>query len=146
MNKNRQKISFSSKAGEKPENIKKIVSKLEPKDLTHLGSFSLRRDFEGEPIYMVTSVPGPKTDHDPRCWGFFYKLEDAINSAENNEGDMYEAGYYPYVVVEKVEQGICNMAEQVQWFKYKADPKSYMNGKYIKCKRPKFSERIVNYW
>jgi hypothetical protein len=43
--------------------------------------------------------------YDARTVGLFHTVEDAISIAHGNCGDINEAGYYPYVVIERVEIG-----------------------------------------
>lgn len=44
-------------------------------------------------------------DYRARTVGLFHTAEAAIEVARHNYGDLYEAGYYPLAVIERVEVG-----------------------------------------
>lgn len=45
-----------------------------------------------------------------RVAGYYFEKEDAIGSVRKNNGDINEAGAYPYAIVERIEPGIYQMA------------------------------------
>lgn len=56
-------------------------------------------------IQDLHSTPYPLKET-TRVVGYFLDLEDAVECVEGNWGDLYEAGYYKYAVIEDVEPGI----------------------------------------
>lgn len=63
--------------------------------------------------------------------GYFKTFESALNIIEKNSLDLSDCGYYDYVVILKIPDGlysICFSEEEV-WF-------CWDNGKYIECKKP----------
>ena len=65
-------------------------------------------------MYFITSVS--KTD--TRCVGYFSDKETAIEVVQNNAGDLYETGCYPYVVIENVPEGLYQYDFEPIWFTY----------------------------
>jgi hypothetical protein len=53
-----------------------------------------------------------------RCVGFFMELEDAQKEVENNSMDIYEEGYYPFVVIEAVYEGIYGITAKEWWYQW----------------------------
>lgn len=66
-------------------------------------------------MYFVTTV---SKEHGNRCVGYFTEVEAAIEVIENNIGDIYEAGYYPYAVIEKIPEGLYQYDQNPMWFTY----------------------------
>ena len=56
-------------------------------------------------IQDLHSTPYPLKES-TRVVGYFLDLEEAMECVEGNWGDLYEAGYYKYAVIEDVEPGI----------------------------------------
>ena len=81
-------------------------------------------------MYFITSI---SEKHGNRCVGYVSKLDEAIDIVENNYADLNEVGYYPYVVIENVEEGIYQYDQNPFWFKYNEEL-----DKYEKSKRPSF--------
>ena len=65
-------------------------------------------------MYFITEV----APMDTRCVGYFKKLEDAIDVVEHNKYDLWEAGCYPYVIIENIPEGVYQYDFQPLWFKY----------------------------
>lgn len=68
---------------------------------------------EAKPIYAVTTLRYDGGDEmqvagRDRCRtvGFYHDLPTAKKTVEENIGDLWEAGWYPYAVVEAVEPGL----------------------------------------
>jgi len=99
---------------------------------TYLGSHDTFPGKEGEYIYTVASVR-VKGD-EPRTWGWMATEEEARQAVAANAGDMCEANYYRYAVIEKVASGICCIdLEQIAWFNW--------NGKkWIECPQPEWAK------
>ena len=73
-------------------------------------------------MYFITSV---SEKHGFRCVGYVSKLEDAINIVKNNNGDLNEAGYYPYAVIENIKEGIYQYDQSPMWFVFNDDTEVY---------------------
>ena len=66
---------------------------------------------------------GPKYS---RCVGYYETKEEAFKCVLNNYGDIAEANYYPYAVVEDVKPGLYASAEATPiFFKYIKEEKRY---------------------
>lgn len=81
-------------------------------------------------MYFITSMD---IDNDTRCVGYYSDLKKAIEIVENNTGDLNEEGYYPYIVIENIKEGIYQYDQNPMWFEY---DKSL--NKYVKSKRPSY--------
>lgn len=66
-------------------------------------------------MYFVTTV---SEKHGNRCVGYFTDKETAVEVVENNIGDIYEAGYYPYAVIENIPEGLYQYDTEPLWFTY----------------------------
>lgn len=66
-------------------------------------------------MYFITSV---STDSDYRCVGYVSSREKALDIVMNNRGDLYEAGCYPYVVIEYIPEGIYQYDQKPIWLEY----------------------------
>ena len=73
-------------------------------------------------MYFVTAV---NSKNDTRCVGYFSDKEMAIEVVENNIGDLYEAGCYPYIVIENIPEGIYQYDTQPIWFVYVKKTEKY---------------------
>lgn len=51
-----------------------------------------------------------------RCVGYFNDLIDAQICVEENYGDIYEEGYYPFCVIEAAEEGLYNIGGHGEWW------------------------------
>jgi len=71
-----------------------------------------------------------------RVWGWHSSIKEAENSVKENHCDMYELGYYPHVLIEKVPEGICmaSLIKEIQWYKWVGGSKT---GGYKPCDKPK---------
>ena len=77
---------------------------------------------------------------DIRCVGWYNNLKDARKSVENDDGLFNEAGYYQYIVIEKMREGIYPCAKIRWWFEYNDESHSW-----LPIDDPDFSNGIVNY-
>lgn len=77
-----------------------------------------------------------------RCWGWYKKLNDAIQAIEENRLDMHE-NEFTYAVIEKVPHGVCPIIiDQCRWFIWEG---SHEEGHYSKCDKPKWSIGTINW-
>ena len=96
---------------------------------------------KGKPIFTITTIREPADKipgGQPRCVGFYHSKDIAIESVEHNSCDIYEEGYYPYVVIEEFLQGIYPYPIET-WFRWNKRSKGYVRTK----ERPKVFEHIV---
>ena len=81
-------------------------------------------------MYFITTI---SEKHGNRCVGYVSKLEDALSIVEENQCDLWEAGYYPYAVIEHVEEGIYQYDQDPLWFTFNEKTECYE-----KSNRPSF--------
>ena len=81
-------------------------------------------------MYFITTISEKNGN---RCVGYFSELDLAIDMVKNNAGDLNEAGYYPYAVIEYVEEGLYRYDQHPMWFKYDEITEGYE-----KSERPDF--------
>lgn len=77
---------------------------------------------------------------DDRTVGWFSNLKTAIKCAEENWGDIYENGSYPYIVIEKVSKGLYPICTEEIWYKWQAQ-----DGKYRLCEKPTEYKHVINF-
>lgn len=108
----------------------------------HLGSFAVAA-VEGSPIYIITALRGDKR-LSTRSWGWFPDKERAIAAVLSNEGDLYERGWYPLIVIEEMEPGIIPLAcdDKRWWFVWEGDCET---GAYRPTLCPTEYEGVVNF-
>ena len=72
-----------------------------------------------------------------RTWGWFSTLESAVKNLHKYPTWYHEAGYYTYVVIEQVGEGISFVHEET-WFVLNKD-------KWSACLKPKAVAKIVGW-
>lgn len=72
-------------------------------------------------MYFITTI----SKDDARCVGYVSSYEEAISIVEKNCCDLYEAGYYPYAVIENVEEGLYQYDFNPTWFTYNEELDEY---------------------
>lgn len=100
---------------------------------------------EGTKNWKGEDVSGKEHEsYDKRCWGFFTSKKKAIRAVEENWTDLNEAGYYKYVVIEEITEGLLQIctSSKALWFKA-----CYDNGycEYKKCETPNFAKDVCNW-
>lgn len=95
-------------------------------------------------IFVITAVrtktdtvPNDQYGAVPLAW--FSKRDDALDSIESNEGDMYE-GYYQNLVLEEVPEFQWPHSKVVAWFEWHAESKSWRE-----CDQPEAYEGVCNW-
>lgn len=68
-----------------------------------------------------TMPPTPKVDR-TRTWGWYPSFDLATQAAMDNDGDMYEMGYYNAVVIEEYPCGTMELPVAEHWFMVDYDP------------------------
>jgi hypothetical protein len=91
-------------------------------------------------IHTVTTVRN-RGEH-PRCVAWFEKRADALDVVEKNRGDIYEEGYYPYAIIEELQEGLyaIDPDDYRQWFQW-----DYSSKKYVPCDTPEWAERTIGW-
>lgn len=79
---------------------------------------------EDKEIFTITTLRDSNHD-ESRCVGFYFSIERAIHTVSNNDGDIYEMGYYPYCVIEGVKPGLYFLDRSEYWFKWNIDKNCY---------------------
>lgn len=70
-----------------------------------------------------------------RCVGYFNSYEEAEDVVRGNYGDLYEQGYYDYVVIENIPEGLYQYDLEPVFFKWDSEV-------FKKCNRPEGLENI----
>jgi hypothetical protein len=52
-----------------------------------------------------------------RTWGFYTTPERAEQAIRNNEGDMFEVGYFDLALIEEISEGIFADVISERWFR-----------------------------
>lgn len=73
-------------------------------------------------MYFITTVSEKNGN---RCVGYYANEQDAIDAVTYNACDLNEAGYYPYAIIENVEEGLYQYDQSPIWFKYNEDTEEY---------------------
>lgn len=74
-----------------------------------------------------------------RTWGYYPEYEWAATALHENRTDMFEY-CYEYAVIEKIDYGICALAEERQWFKWNEEKRGY-----FEIEEPECVKHIVNF-
>lgn len=72
-------------------------------------------------MYFITEV----AEDDTRCVGYFQTFEAAEDTVIHNRYDLWEAGCYPYVVIEKIPEGAYQYDFHPLWYKYNEETELY---------------------
>ncbi len=81
-----------------------------------------------------------------RLVGWYSDVETAIKCVEEDWADFDEAGYYNYIVIERMVEGLYNMSgfdhdgRTEWWFEY-----DYKLNKWTACEKPDWSVGILNW-
>ena len=95
------------------------------------------------PIYFVNAFerPDEKGWRRNRVWGWYKSRFEAIVAVTFNYTDMNEAGCYPYIVIEEVEEGVLPICDRDRrwWFKY-----DHEKDEYLPAEEPEGFKQTVN--
>lgn len=53
-----------------------------------------------------------------RTVGYTNSFTEAVKIANSNAGDIYECGYYNYLVIEDIKEGLYQYDTNPKWFKW----------------------------
>lgn len=76
---------------------------------------------------------------DQRTWGYYPEYETAATALHENWVDMYEH-CYEYALIEKIDCGICSLANERQWFKWNKERRGY-----FEIEEPECVKHLVNF-
>ena len=82
-------------------------------------------------ISFITTLTKLKPTHSghearaSRCVGYLLNKDEAIEAVKANAGDINEAGYYPFCVVETLGEGIYPNTISTAWFEWDQDKGGY---------------------
>ena len=52
--------------------------------------------------------------------------KDAFKIVENNIGDLYECGSYPYAMIGAVDYGLYQVVDELKWYKWDNQKRQYL--------------------
>ena len=87
-------------------------------------------------IYVVSTV---RKNLHTRVVGWFRTLEEAKIIIVGNYGDIWEMGYYPYAIIEKIEAGLYPTVLEEYWYEWR----EYTG--YTYCAKPEQFKNMVNW-
>lgn len=101
--------------------------------------------------YFLTTIgfypenyPNCAGERHERCVGYFNTFEEAEKATLENWGDIYECGYYQYVVIEAIKPGLYSIDIHPTWYEAKwiESNAEYPLGRYevTKIETPDFAE------
>lgn len=73
-------------------------------------------------MYFITTVG----EDDTRCVGYFHDIDRALDVVRNNRYDLWEAGCYPWAVIEWIPEGVYQYDYEPQWFEYDEETNTYI--------------------
>lgn len=76
---------------------------------------------------------------DQRTWGYYPEYEMAVTALHENRADMHEY-CYEYAVIEKIDYGICAIANERQWFKWDKEKHGY-----FEIEEPECVKHLINF-
>jgi len=94
-------------------------------------------------IYTVTCIGESDNGNiRKRVWGWYASYYEAEEAAIENITNMNEAGWYPWIVIEQVREGILPITNHdcQTWFLFEHE-----DGKYHKIDRPKQFDDLFNW-
>jgi hypothetical protein len=62
--------------------------------------------------------------HRSRVWGWFSEFDDAETAVLENEGDIYECGYYDVALIECYSEGVLSDIPEETWYNARYDSNS----------------------
>lgn len=75
-----------------------------------------------------------------RCVGYFSDVEAAKKVVYNNYGDIHEAGYYNYCVIERIEEGLYQFDTNPLWYEW-----SKSKGGFVDCLAPLAAKHTIGF-
>lgn len=110
------------------------------KKLKYFGRHIIQDRRDETPIYVVITVRvNDIKEWTTRAVGWFPTFEEAKEIITDNIGDIYEAGYYKYALIEQTPPGLYSW-KQEWWFEWEGD---FQDGKYEPIEKPELFEHVV---
>lgn len=127
----------------------KAIKKQGLTNVTYLGTSYGYSLSECPPVFLVASYrfdEGANIWSEKRTWGWLPSLKHARKAVAMNSGDMYETTF-THVIIEEVPAGICALNKVVDVYKWCPDKtdKNHWRGKWVRCQKPKWMKRTVNF-
>jgi len=94
---------------------------------------------EGKVIYTITTIRGFLAGGS-RAVGYAFKFEDAESWLKDNVMDINEMGYYPFAVIEPVEEGIYMHPHVEHWYQYDKE-----KNQYEPCEKPERYKQVIGW-
>lgn len=91
------------------------------------------------PIYVITTVR-TTMHYSTRSVGFYYDFKVAEEVVKSNGGDINECEYYPYVVIERTEEGLYSYPREEFWYKWNKP-----HQRYVRCEKPDQFKKIAGW-
>lgn len=92
-----------------------------------------------ETIFTICGMTGLLSTNDRRTFGWYAKLNGALDAVVKNKCDLHEC-YYQYVVIEEVKEGVFGMAIKEWWFKWNKNKRNFFS-----IQKPKETNRLVSW-
>ena len=90
-------------------------------------------------IYTITTIRSFLAGGS-RAVGYFHSFENADAALRDNVMDINECGYYPYAVIEPVEEGIYMHPREEHWYRYSKE-----KDQYEPCKKPDRYKQVIGW-
>jgi hypothetical protein len=79
--------------------------------------------------------------------GWYSSLERAKKCVESGWGSLDDGGYYNYLIIERVVEGLYNLSgldldKETSWW-YKFD---YKEDEWVPCEKPKIFHQVSGFW
>jgi hypothetical protein len=80
-----------------------------------------------DPIYTITGITDAtkRRGYKSRLFGWYPRLDWAIDEVQNNSCDISELGYYRHVVIEELHWGLYGTTKKEVWFEFNAATEKY---------------------
>jgi hypothetical protein len=98
-------------------------------------------------VLYVTPVPGTdqvRIKHQ-RTWGWLSDVATARRVVRTNEGDIFEAGYYNYAVIEELDAGVLPHAKLCGWYLATYSVLESPTTTVRRCKTPPGLDKVCNF-
>ena len=131
---------------------KAIVTAIQPpRSIFVITSFSkpIPRDGEDLNLSRFAMVLDNHLVKYQRTFGYFFSLEEAKKTVEENSSVIFEE-VYELVAIEEIKPGVYRKAEVVAWYKWESDKDNprdgeFSNGKYVPTTAPSFARYVTNF-
>jgi len=88
-------------------------------------------------IYTITTIRHALMAGS-RAVGYYYDFEKADRAIRENCMDINECGYYPFAVIEPLQEGIYSFPREEHWYQWNKKKEQYEP-----CEKPERFKKIV---